>query len=335
MPEDLHQTTWCTEMALRFIAERREAPWLMSLNPFDPHPPCDPPQEYLDRYNPQAMPWPLFREEDIERQKAFRAIDQQTAEAVNPMLFDESKAAYGADLDSQDKASNPPASYDARKLKAAYYAQIELIDTQFGRILDALKASGQWENTIVIFTSDHGEMLGDHGLLYKGCRFFEGLTHVPLIVSWPGRFRAGLRSEALVELVDLAPTLLEAAGLPAPPTMQGKSLLPILEGRADPGFHKPHVVSEYNDALGMAQGRAPGSKSDHSHGSMVFDGRYKTCVYHGHGVGEIYDLQTDPGEFRNLWFEPEHRELKSELLLRHLDAMMATSDAGIPRTAHF
>jgi len=190
-------------------------------------------------------------------------------------------------------ANHPPEGLTAQEInrqRQNYSAMTENIDRLAGLFLDEVERRGELDNTLIVFSSDHGEMLGDHGLLYKGCRFFEGLTHVPLIVSWPGRFRAGLRSEALVELVDLAPTLLEAAGLPAPPTMQGKSLLPILEGRADPGFHKPHVVSEYNDALGMAQGRAPGSKSDHSHGSMVFDGRYKTCVYHGHGVGEIYDL---------------------------------------------
>ncbi len=86
--------------------------------------------------------------------------------------------------------------------------------------------------------SDHGEMLGDHGLRLKGCRFYEGLVHVPLIVSWPGQLRAGLRSAALVELLDLAPTLLEATGLPIPAHMQGRSLLPLLAGQAEPDRHR-------------------------------------------------------------------------------------------------
>ena len=80
---------------------------------------------------------------------------------------------------------------DAKTLQAAYYAMIKLIDDQVGRILDALEESGQRDNTVVIFMSDHGETLGDHGLIQKGCRFYEGLVHVPLILSWPGQFAAG------------------------------------------------------------------------------------------------------------------------------------------------
>jgi arylsulfatase A-like enzyme len=203
---------------------------------------------------------------------------------------------------------------------------IELIDAQLGRLLDALEASGELEKTLIIFTSDHGELLGDHGLMYKGCRFFEALVHVPLIIAWPGRFRAGVRSRALVELVDLAPTVLEAAGLPVPEYMQGRSLEPILSGRADPHRHKEVVVCEYNDTLDMP---------DATHASMVFDGRHKSIVYHGHGIGEIYDLQEDPGEFDSLWDDPAFAAKKSELLLQHLDAMAATSSAGIPRTDRF
>ena len=96
-------------------------------------------------------------------------------------------------------------------IQAAYYAMIELIDDNVGRMLECLERSGQRENTIVIFMSDHGEMLGDHGLLLKGCRFYEGLARVPLIISWPGRFLEGARRSALVELLDIAPTLLEMA----------------------------------------------------------------------------------------------------------------------------
>ena len=111
---------------------------------------------------------------------------------------------------------------------------IKLIDDQVGRILAALEESDERENTIVIFTSDHGETLGDHGLILKGCRFYEGLTRVPLIWSWPGAFRAGVRSPALVELTDIAPTLLDVCGLPLPNYMTGRSLLPILSGHQPP-----------------------------------------------------------------------------------------------------
>ena len=101
-------------------------------------------------------------------------------------------------------------------IKARYYAMIELIDHNVGRLLEALERTGQREHTLIVFTSDHGETLGDHGLLLKGCRFYEGLVRVPLIWSWPGRFQPGLRTDALVELIDIVPTLLDLAGLPLP-----------------------------------------------------------------------------------------------------------------------
>jgi len=120
--------------------------------------------------------------------------------------------------------------------------------------------------------SDHGEMLGDHGLRLKGCRFYEGPVHVSLIVSWPGQLRAGLRSTALVELLDLAPTLLEATGLPIPAHMQGRSLLPLLAGQAEPDRHRAFVRCEYHDALALPGG---------SRATLLRDERHKRVVYHG------------------------------------------------------
>jgi arylsulfatase A-like enzyme len=188
---------------------------------------------------------------------------------------------------------------------------------------------GELDDTLVLFHSDHGEMLGDHGLLYKGCRFFEGLVHVPMIFSWPGRVLQDLRSPALVELVDIAPTLLQAAGLAVPRFMQGVSLWPILTGSADPAHHKKYAVSEFNDALGSAAISTP------SHGSMLFDGRFKHIVYHGTGLGELFDLESDPGEFDNLWQDPAQHERRFALLREHFDAMMATSGAGPERVAMY
>lgn len=325
VPAALHQTTWCSEMAIRFISEQRGAPWLLSVNPFDPHAPFDAPPEYLDKVDPEAMPLPLFEDADLERHAAFRAIDQQTKIPLDPRI--RRQVEHAAVKDHDQVASAAPDAYDARAVKANYYAMIRLIDDQLGRILDSLRDTGQLERTIIIFMSDHGEMLGDHGLILKGCRFFEGLVHVPLIVSWPERFQQGQLSEALVELVDIAPTLLEAAGLAVPEAMQGRSLVPILTGAADPHRHKAHVICEYHDAIG--------GQPDHTHGSMVFDGRYKTAVYHGHAIGELYDLVEDPGEFRNLWDEPSARDLKLDRLKYHLDAMMGTVSAGPPRAVAY
>ena len=206
---------------------------------------------------------------------------------------------------------------------------IELIEAEFGRLVDPLDRTGQLDDTIILFHSDHGEMLGDHGLLYTGCRFFEGLIHVPMIFFWRGQFAADLTADALVELVDIAPTLLAAAGLPVPNAMQGKSLLGILDGSTPPDHHKPVVVSEFNDALGSNADPKP------THATMSFDGRYKTIVYHGLELGEIFDLEEDPGEFDNLWADPQFADQKHQLILQHLDAVMATSSAGIERVGRF
>ncbi len=326
VPTEYHQTTWCSDITIRFITENHTGPWLMSVNPFDPHPIFDPPQEYLDRYNPEELPLPLFREQDVERQKAFTEIDQQTVVAFDPNSFDPKVKELKSQRSTGNMHSNPPVRYDARMVKACYYGMIELIDDQLGRIIEVLEKTGQLDNTIIIFMSDHGELLGDHGLIYKGCRFFESLVHVPLIISWPQRFKSGLKSKALVELVDLPSTLLEAVGLPADEQMQGKSLVPILTGEAEPDYHKPHVISEYYDAVDLPDG---------THGTMYFDGRYKSIVYHGKHIGELYDLSSDPGEFNNLWNDPDKTDLKQKLLQKHFDAIMATTSVGIARTGSY
>ena len=297
-----HQTTWCANEAIAFMLEERDGPWLMSVNPFDPHPRFDPPAEYLARMNVDDMPLPLFQPEEMESQLDFEGIDFQT------------------------ETPQDPSTYDARRMVAAYYAQIELIDDQVGRMLDALEASGQRENTIVILTSDHGETLGDHGLLWKGCRFYESLVHVPLIFSWPGHFVQGVHSAALVELTDIVPTLLEALGMEIPANVQGMSTLPILTGQAAPGAHRDFVRCEYHDAL---------DRPDASHANMIHDGRYKLAIYHGHEVGELYDLQNDPSEYVNLWDNPGAQEKKHELIKRLFDAVMLTTDEGQPRVGRY
>jgi arylsulfatase A-like enzyme len=301
---------------------------LLSVNPFAPHPTFHPPQEYLDMYTPEEIPYPLFQEQDIERQKAFKDIDQQTIQAVNPCIYSQDNDLNSPDLDLDKMACIPPSSYDSRLMKACYYAELTLVDAQFGRIIEALRESNQLENTIIVFMSDHGELLGDHGLLYKGCRFFEALTHVPLIISGPD-FITNTRSKALVELVDIAPTLLEAAELDIPQTMQGKSLVPLLSGATSADEHKSHVFCEYHDAMGDET--VANEIYDSSHGSMFFDGHYKMVVYHGHDVGELYDLHKDPGEFENLWSDPDYKDVKLDLLKKHFDAFAATSSAGIER----
>ena len=218
-----------------------------------------------------------------------------------------------------EPAGESPGARDGKSLQAAYYAMIKLIDEQVGRMVAALERTGQRRKTVIIFTSDHGETLGDHGLIQKGCRFYEGLVRVPLIFSCPGLIQENLQSDALVELMDKAPTILELAGLPVPDHMQAKSLAPILLGQKAPEHHKDAVRTEFYAALDMPA---------RSLATMYRNRRYKLVTYHQHEFGELYDLDSDPFEHNNLWDDEALKELRFELLKASFDATMQAIDHG-------
>jgi arylsulfatase len=307
VPSELTQTAWCADRAIEFLEEDRgDRPWLMSVNPFDPHPPLDPPQKYLDMYPAESLPGYPVGPDDAALQARFTDVDFGVPET-------------------------PPDLARRQQMQAAYFAMITQIDEHVGRMLEALQRSGQRENTIVVFMSDHGDMVGEHGLMHKGSRFYEPLVRVPLVISWPGHYRQGLVSDALVELTDLAPTFLAEAGLPAPATMQGRSLAPLLRGEAEPTVHRAFVRAEFYRAL---------SPVDRTHikgtyATMYRDGRHKLCVYHGKEHGELYDLQSDPGEFDNLWEDDGCHDLRFDLLRRSFDALAFATDVGTPQVTQF
>ncbi len=321
VPAELHQTTWCAEKTIDFIEANRERPWFASVNIYDPHPPFNPPQVYRDLFDPEAVRPPHFRASDLAQQEKLAAVDFQS-KARPPDNLDINSPILPQSPSPSLVEAETPGERSARVLIAAYYAMIKLIDEQVGRIIQALDDSGQRADTLIIFSSDHGEMLGDHGLIQKGCRFYEGLTRVPLIWSWPGTFAAGGRSSALVELTDIVPTLLEICDLPRPEYITGKSLLPILRGQAAPEKHRDYVRCEYIDALDLPAG---------SIATMYFDGRYKLIRYHNHNLGELYDLALDPNEFEDLWDAPSAQGLKLDLLERSFDATVRGLYHGPPR----
>ena len=301
IPPELHQTAWCADRAIEFMRVERDKPWFMSVNIFDPHAPFNPPLEYLHRYLNAELPDPLYRPADLEAQRRLSDIDFQ-----NP--------------------ARDPTTFDARSTVAAYYAMIELIDFNVGRMLDALHECGQDRNTIVIFMSDHGEMLGDHGLLLKGCRFYEGLVRVPLIISWPEEFQRDVLLDSLVELTDIAPTLLDVCGVETPPRMQGKSLLPLLRNGGGMEPHRSFVRCEYYHTLNPD---AAGRESwEGSYATMIRDRRFKLVTYHGHDYGELFDLDADAGEFDNRWDDPALAEVRFRLMKQSFDALAFAADLG-------
>ena len=141
---------------------------------------------------------------------------------------------------------------------------------------------------------------------------------MPLIFSWPGHFEQGLVRGDLVELTDKAPTLLELVGLEVPERMTGCSLLPILRSEST-ASHRDFVRCEYYDALDAPDG---------TFATMYRDERYKLVLYHGHDLGELYDLEEDPDEFENMWDEPQAQPLKLELMQKSFDASMLAMDRG-------
>ena len=297
VPAQYQQTTWATDACIEFIDQPRNGPWLLSVNPYYPHPPFNPPREYFERYDPESLPGPIFEDGDLEIQR--RISD--------------------AGVDFQNYPEHPD-SFDGRKIQAQYYAMIELIDDQLARLLKHIESAGQLDNTLIIFTSDHGESLGDHGLVEKGCRFMEGMARVPLVMCWPGHFCQGLRSDALVQLTDIAPTLLEIAGLDIPERLNGRSLLPILTGDADPEEFRDYVRCEFRNAIRLGDG---------THASMIADKRWKLVLYHGkEGLGELYDLAADPNEHCNLYYEPESAEVINRYMIKMFDDTVFETDWG-------
>jgi arylsulfatase A-like enzyme len=298
MPAEFHEAMWCADTAAQWIRGGLRGPWFITVNTYAPHPPFDPPPEFLERINPDAIPAPHWRSSDAENQARLEKVDFQSKH-------------------------RDPAAYPSRALRACYYAQVEFVDHCLGRVLAALESTNQLASTLIIFTSDHGEALGDHGLIHKGCRFYEGLCHIPLIFSLPGTVPAGKRNAALVELTDLAPTILEMLSLPLPSYLHGRSLMPVLSGRVPGDSHREFVRAEYHDVLDLP---------DASHANMIRDRRYKLVRYHGH-PGELYDLEADPLEFKNLFDDPGHARVRAQMTDRLFDAIMMTTDSGQPRIA--
>ena len=310
VPADLHQTTWCFDRAIDFINENRTSPWLMSVNVFAPHHPFDPPREYFDRYDPDKLPDPKYKPGELDNKPIFQQVDHD--------------GAYGGSQLGFSKMT----PRERREVTAAYYAMIEQVDDHVGRILKALDDTGRRDNTIVIFMSDHGELLGDHGVYLKGPYSYDCSIRVPLIISWPGRFKAGLKSDALVELVDLVPTLLNAVDMPIPNRVQGKSMFDICAGKADPHNHKDYVYTEYYVAQPFHR-----DLKELPLVTTVRTRTHKCAVYAGLEIGELYDLQADPHEYDNLWDDPKRRDLKLGMMKLCFDASILTQDPLPERTA--
>lgn len=303
-PVELRQTAWCAERAIQFMKENKDRPWALTVNCFDPHPPYDAPAELVDKYLARNIPGPIFNESDYA-------------------LFDRLKNIY-----HQTKAVNPP-SEDIRCKRASYYGMCEIVDKHFGRIIDMLDELGLREDTVIIFSSDHGEMVGDHGLIQKGCRFYDGAVRVPLIFSCPSRFDSNKQISAITEYTDIAPTIAELCGIDFPDT-HGQSLLPAMGGCDRAFVEREFVRCEYYNSC-----RGPVGNKVLTYATMYRDKRYKLVTYHTVDYGELYDMEADPGEEHNLWDEPEYAGLRFALMKKSFDTSAILSRPGQVRIGRY
>ena len=273
-----------TDAAIDFISERKDdRPFCMVIGTYGPHCPFICPKDLYDEYYDRvAMP----------------EMPEGYLDAAHPFIgkWRENRGVF--DAVSPERI---------RSARAAYYGMVTLIDQCVGRVRDAVEQAGVTNDTVMIYTSDHGEMMGDHGLWWKST-FYEGSAGVPLIASWPGRFAEGRQVTEVVNLVDLGPTALDLGQGKPLPCARGKSLRRFLEpGEVDPGDWLDETYSEHY----------PGRNDRASR--MVRSGPWKLNHYNGYDVPQLFNLEQDPGEWNDLAADPAHSEIRDELTRKVLD----------------
>ncbi len=282
LPKELHITQWCGDETVRWLNECRpkEQPFFLWTSFVKPHVPYDCPQHLKEMYRWQDMEAPWTSDEDgIHKNPAYHF-----------MIEDNEFDLYS------EKA--------AKMMLSHYYANITFIDEQIGRILDTLETLGIYEETLIVFTSDHGDLMGDHGLWYKKVGY-EGSLHIPMLLSWPSKIRPK-RIKEVVSLLDLYPTFLSVAGeenLEVCAKKPGRNLLKIIEQEVVPGDSENFCVSEMGFPPNMML-----------HARSI---QYKYLFHQNGGYEELYDLSNDPRELKDLadekMSEPILKEFRQKL----------------------
>ncbi len=311
----LHHTAYVADRTIDYLRSRNvDRPFLVMCSFPDPHHPYHVPSPWDRMYAPDDIVPPVGREGELDDLAPFYRQIHETA-----IL-----------LSGRRQPTKMPDAH-RREILAYTYGMVSLIDHHVGRVLTALAELGLADDTIVVFTSDHGDLMGDHDLLNKGPFHFEGLLRVPLIWRWPGRFKAR-PSTALASLLDVPPTLLDLLGVPVPegpaspeapqqpPAWPGRSLAPLLTGRSDE-VQDSVVVENDEDYLGLRL-------------RTLVTTDHKLTTYTGHRgaepYGELFDLRDDPHELHNLWNEPSRARLRAELTAA-LHHRLAETDIAVPR----
>jgi arylsulfatase A-like enzyme len=295
IPEAHHYNTWIAERTMAMIDRFDPAPWFIQCSFPDPHHPFSACEPFASMFDPAAMPGPIPAAlEELDRMPPhYRAIH----------LGQDQLFARGRPF-ARDVAGAP-----LREMMAQMHGMVAHVDRCIGRVLSHLEARGRLDETLVIFTTDHGELLGDHGFLLKGPCFYQALLNLPLIVRGPG-VRPAVRLE-LVSHVDLVPTVLDCLGEDVPAYLPGRSLRDHLHGAPVAG--RDAVLTEYRP-----QGRNI---------KVLHTPDWKYVYYHAEPHGELFHLRDDPQERRNLFSEPGYAAERRTMHDRLLQELVATESA--------
>ncbi|QDV45540.1 Arylsulfatase [Stieleria neptunia] len=289
LPEDTHPDFFVGDMAKWWIESTpKKDPLFLQIGFPGPHPPYDPVPRYAERYLNQDLPLlPVTREELDGQPPALQEL------RVHNSQVDHDSVLMPLDVTPQQR----------QRQRAYYLANVTMIDEKIGQIMAALEARGYAENSIVIFTSDHGDCLTDHGQSQKWT-MYEQITRVPMIVWAPGRFDPGRRVAGLVQQMDLGPTILEWAGVDVPPDLEAVSLAAALE-QPDSFHGRPFVYCEQvKDAV----------LTGCEFMTMVRDKTHKLVHFLDEPHGQLFDLVADPDERHNLWDAPSAASHQRRLL---------------------
>jgi len=278
MPPEAHQNRWIAERVLRHLeCCDPSRPQLLWVGFVDPHNPFDPPASFRDLYSPDTVDERIHRdgEEDLwpPHTKAFREYYKSFTEL------------------------------DWRTLRALYYGSVSFMDQEIGRIVRALEQRLDVHNTILVYTSDHGEILGDHGICGKTAYHYDSCIRVPMICRWDGHWERGMREREILESTDLVPTLLDAAGISHDAPMDGRSFAPLLRGEklSEP---RGHAYAE-----SYAGGPEDPTPAPLTWAKTIRTERWRATFYPNADHGELFDMEADPEEVHNLWFDPKWREV--------------------------
>ena len=287
LPPETHSDNFVGGLAQWWLRSHpKEQPLFLEIGFPGPHPPYDPTPDAAAEYIDRKLPLPQVTQEDLDGQPpAFQRLRQHNTEVDHDSIVH----------------LEEPTRLQLQRLRAYYAANVSMIDKQVGEIMEALDEQGYLDNSIVIFTSDHGDCLGDHGHIQKWT-MYDIITRVPAIFWAPGRFPSGQRLSELCQWMDIGPTVLELAGVEPAESMQAQSLMPALRG--EPWQGRDLVFAEH-PTDGVYEGPFM---------TMVRSERYKLVHFVGEEYGQLFDLQADPGEVRNRWDAPGLAEVKGDLL---------------------